>query len=719
MHRLIALLACTIAAILPNLAQAKDETAMTTVSQSEQANPFFQKSDLPFQFPPFARIRTEHYLPAFERGMAQQQQEIEAITTNENPPTFDNTIIALERSGAILGRVTRVFMNLVGANTSDEMQAIQREIAPKLSAHHDRMMLNDALFVRIKTLYERRDQLKLDPESLRLLERYHTEFKRSGALLSASDKKTLEGINGRLAQLSTQFSQNVLKDTNAAALVLDDKKSLAGLSDNAIAAAGEAAKARGLEGKYVLALSNTTGQAPEENLLDRDLRKRLYQASIERGSHGGDFDNRKLIQEMVRLRAQRARLLGYANHAAYVLEDETAQSVDAVNALLNKLAPPAVANARQEAAQLQQIIDAEHGGFPLAAYDWDMYSEKLRKKKYDLDIAKIRPYFEINHVQQDGVFYAAEKLYGLSFKERKDLPLYHSDVHVFEVSDAEGKPLALFVSDMYARSNKRGGAWMNSYVGQSELDGTLPVVANHLNIPKPPNGEPTLLTSDEVRTMFHEFGHALHGMFSKVKYPRFSGTSVPRDFVEYPSQVNEMWAAWPDVLQHYARHYQTGEALPKELIEKMSAARKFNQGFMTSEYLAAAMLDQSWHQLTPEQVPDDVLTFEDQALQSAGMKFDPVPPRYRSSYFSHIFAGGYSAGYYAYIWSEQLDADTVEWFKENGGLQRKNGDWFRAQLLSKGGSVDAMTLFRQFRGRDPQIGPLLERRGLQPIVDKK
>ncbi|HCN91158.1 MAG TPA: dipeptidyl carboxypeptidase II, partial [Oxalobacteraceae bacterium] len=538
------------------------------------------------------------------------------------------------------------------------------------------------------------------------------DFMRDGGQLSDADKTKLKSMNAELATLATAFSQNVLKEINASAVIVDHRADLAGLSESAITAAAEAADAQGMNGKYLLALTNTTGQPPETDLANRALRERLQQASMARGSHGGDFDNQVVVLQIARLRAERARLLGYPNHAAYVLEDETARTPAAVNQLLAELTPPAVANAHREAAAMQAMIDADGGGFKLASYDWAYYAEKLRKQRYDFDEAQLRPYFELNSVLQNGVFYAANRLYGITFKERKDLPVYQSDVRVFEVSDADGKPLALFLADYYARSNKRGGAWMNSYVDQSGLFGTHAVVANHLNIPKPPPGEPTLLTYDEVTTMFHEFGHALHGMFSNVRYPRFSGTNVPRDFVEYPSQVNEMWADWPEVLKHYARHYKTGAAMPQALLDKVVASQKFNQGFATTEYLAAALLDQRWHQLTPEQVPVDALAFESDALKQAGVDFAPVPPRYRSTYFSHVFSGGYSAGYYAYIWSAVLDADSVEWFKENGGLSRKNGDWFRQKLLSRGGSADAMDLFRSFRGRDPKLEPLLERRGL-------
>ncbi|MCH7680316.1 M3 family metallopeptidase [candidate division KSB1 bacterium] len=536
---------------------------------------------------------------------------------------------------------------------------------------------------------------------------------RAGAQLSDTDKERLKTLNAELAKLQTTFSQNVLKEVNDLAIVVDTVEELAGLSDDAIAAAAEEAKARDLEGKYVLALRNTSGQPPLSSLQNRALRERIHKISLSRGSRGGEFDNRAVLTKVIKLRAKRAQLLGYANHAAYRLENQTARTAEAVNQRLATLAPAAVANTKREAADLQKMIAADGHDFELASWDWAYYAEKVRKARYDFDDSQLRPYFELDNVLQKGVFYAANRLYGLTFKERTDLPVYHPDVRVFEVSDADGTTLALFLGDYYARSSKRGGAWMNAYVKQSDLLNTKPVIANHQNVSKPPEGEPALMTFDEVTTMFHEFGHALHGMFSNVRYPYFAGTSVPRDFVEYPSQVNEMWAIWPEVLKNYAVHHETGEPMPTELLDKVLAAQKFNQGFATTEYLAACLLDQAWHQITPDQVPngDGLVAFETNALEAAGVALDAVPPRYRSTYFSHII-GGYSAGYYSYIWSEVLDADTVEWFKENGGLNRENGDHFRKTLLSRGGSADAMTIFKTFRGAEPNIQPLLERRGL-------
>jgi peptidyl-dipeptidase Dcp len=682
-------------------------------------NPLLIESTLPYHLPPFDKIKDEHFMPATDAGMQEQLKEVDTIAANAEKPSFDNTVIALERTGRLLDRTQRIFSNLNAADTNPARQKIETELAPKLSAHRDAILLNPKLFARIEELYSNRDKLGLDPESNYLLKRYYKDFVRAGAKLSDSDKEKLKKINSELATLQTQFDQNVLKEKNASSIVVDRREDLSGLSDNQIAAASAAAKDEHKEGKFVLRLQNTTGQPVLGSLQNRRLRERIMQSSLSRNSKGGPFDTREIVIRTAQLRAERAKLLGYENHAAYQLEDQTAKNVSTVNKLLADLAVPAVANAGREAADIHNIVDEEKGGFQIASWDWDFYSEKVRKARYQFDESDVRPYYELNHVLVDGVFFAAGKLYGVTFKERHDLPVYQPDVRVFEVYDADRQPLALFLGDYYARPSKRGGAWMNAYVQQSGLFGTKPVVANHLNIPKPPAGELTLLTHDEVRTAFHEFGHALHGMFSNVKYPRFSGTSVPRDFVEYPSQVNEMWASWPEVLKNFAKHYKTGEPIPQELFDKVVAAEKFNQGYKTTEYLAASLLDQAWYQLTPSDVPKDALAFEAASLKKAGVDFAPVPPRYRTPYFSHAFSGGYSAGYYSYIWSEVLDADSVEWIKEHGGLKRETGDRFRQTLLSRGGSADALSLFKNFVGREPYVEPLLQRRGLEsrPAAD--
>ena len=688
---------------------------MEAAGQQEMTeNPFLTESTLPYQLPPFDRIDDAHYGPAFERGMAEQIEEIEAIASQSDPPTFENTILPLERSGRTLDRVARTFFSLASAHTNDDINGIRNEMAPRLAAHTDQMLLNPDLFARVQALYDQRESLDLDAESRRLIEEYYVDFVRAGARLSESQKERMQEINAELAALSSRFTQNVLDEVNASAVVVETEEELAGLSENEIAAAAAAAAARGLENRYVIPLLNTSGQPALAALENRDLRERITRTSLARGVQGGEYDNREVITTMARLRAERAAMLGYPNHAAYILERQTAQTVEAVNERLASLTPPAVANAEREAADLQAMADAEGADLELAAWDWSYYTEKVRADRYAFDASQLRPYFEMDNVLENGVFFAANRLYGLTFEPRPELPVYHPDVRVWEVFDADGDPLGLFLGDFYARPSKRGGAWMNAYVSQSHMLGTAPVVANHLNVPKPPAGEPTLLTFDEVTTAFHEFGHALHGFFSDVEYPYFAGTSVPRDFVEYPSQVNEMWATWPEVLENYAVHYETGEPMPADLLERVLATQQFNQGFATTEYLAASLLDQAWHQITAEEVPAaaDVEEFEADALEAAGVALDAVPPRYRSTYFSHIWSSGYSAGYYSYIWSEVLDADSVEWFKENGGLLRDNGDHFRRTLLSKGGSVDAMTLFRDFRGADPDVRPLLVRRGL-------
>ena len=679
-----------------------------------KSNPLLTESPLPFHYPQFNLIKDEHFAPAFAQGMADQLKEVDAIATNPAAPTFENTIAALEKTGTLLTRVSAFFFNLSGCNTNPALQTIETDIAPKLAAHNDTINLNPVLFARVKQLYDARDTLGLDPESKRLLWRYYKDFVRAGALLAPADQEKLRKLNGDLASLQASFIQTTLKEVNASAILFDTKEELAGLSEAQLSAAVAAAKAAGHEGKYLVKLQNTTGQPPLTDLTNHATREKIMAASLARGSRGGEFDTRGIVSNLARKRAERANLLGYPTHAAYQLDEQTVGSVDTLNKLLAQLAPAAVANARREAADMEAIIAQEKGNFTFGAADWQPYSEKVRHARYAFDESQLKPYFELDHVLLDGVFFAAHRLYGLSFKERHDLPVYEPTVRVFDVYNADGSQLAIFLADYYARSNKNGGAWESAYISASGLLGTHPVVANHLNIPRPPVGQPTLLTYDEVRTMFHEFGHALHEMFSDVRYPRFAGTSVPTDFVEYPSQVNEMWAVWPEVLQNYAKHYQTGAPIPADLIAKVEAAKKFNQGFTTTEYLAAALLDQAWHQLKPSEVPsaEGVVAFETAALKKYGVDFAPVPPRYRTTYFSHAFAGGYSGGYYSYLWSEVLDADTVVWIKEHGGLKRENGDILRSRLLSRGGSQDALKLFHDVTGREPYLEPLLVRRGL-------
>jgi peptidyl-dipeptidase Dcp len=678
------------------------------------ANPLLAPSTLPFHFPRFDQFHNEDFLPALEQGMAENRKEIEAIASNPDKPTFDNTVVAMERAGAALGRVEAIFYNLTGANTNPTLEETERKVAPEIAAHQDAIVLDPRLFKRIAALYAARDSLGLDAESARLLWRYHQDFVRAGAQLPEASQAKLRALNAELATLQTTFAQNTLKERSASAVTFDTRAELAGLSDVEIAAAAATAAKAGKPGKFVVELVNTTVQPVLTNLTSHASRLKVMAASLARGSRGGDYDNRATVAALARKRAERAVLLGYPTHAAFQLAEQTVGSVDVMNRMLAQMAVPAVANARKEATQLQAMIDAEKGGFKLDAADWAYYSEKVRKAQYAFDESQLKPYYELDHVLFDGVFYAANKLYGITFKERHDLPVYEPGVRTFDVFDKDGTQLAIFIGDYYARPNKNGGAWMSEYVTQNGLTGDKPVVANHLNIPKPPAGEPTLLTQDEVTTAFHEFGHALHGMFSHVKYPRFSGTEVPRDFVEYPSQFNEMWATYPDVLRHYAKNWKTGEPIPQALLDKVTAAARFDQGFATTEYLSATLLDQAWHQLGADQVPAavDVTSFEADALHRVGLDFAPVPPRYRSTYFSHAFGGDYSAGYYSYIWSEVLAADSTDWVLKHGGLTRQNGDHIRDTMLSRGGSADALSLFRDLTGTAPDIGPLLKKRGL-------
>nr|WP_202452037.1 M3 family metallopeptidase [Streptomyces sp. SID4948] len=658
---------------------------------------------MPYELPPFAEIRDEHYLPAFEYALAEHLAEVAAVADNPEPATFANTLVALERSGELLDRVRAVFDNQASSHLTPVVRAIEPRISAMLAAHSDAVHLNPALYARISALYAARDTLDLDPESHRLLERYHTDYRRAGAELSDAGRRRLRDLNARIAAAATAFGQNLLAASAADALVLDDPAQLSGLSPDAIAAAAENARARGLEGRWVLGLKSFSNQFELAVLDDREVRRRLLDASVNRAQD----TNGPLAVTLATLRAERAALLGYDSHAAYVVADRTAGSTQAVTDLLAQLVPPAVANARREAEAL-----AELAGGPVEAWDWAYWSNQLRKRRFDIDEAELRPYFALDTVLRDGVFHAAHELYGLTFTERPDLPGYHPDVRVFEVFEADGTGLGLVLCDFFARETKRGGAWMNALIDQSTLLGRRPVVVNNHNIPRPAPGEPALLTLVQVDTLFHEFGHALHGLFSAVRYPYFAGTSVPSDFVEYPSQVNEMWSLWPEIFAHYATHHETGEPMPERTVARMREATRFGQGFATVEYLAATLLDWAWHTLPAGADPGDPLAFEAKALQDAGLALPAIPPRYRTTYFTHIFNSQYSAGYYSYIWSEVLDADTVDWFRSNGGLRRANGDTFRRELLSRGGSVDPMRAFAAVRGRPPRVEPLLARRGL-------
>ena len=673
------------------------------------ANPFAARSSLEFELPPFAQIKEEHYLPAFYAGCEQQLAEVRAILDTPGAATFENTIVALEKSGQMLMRMLLVFFNKSSSDTSDALDAIEEEIAPKLAAHQDAINLNPVLFARIKALYDNRESIGLNGEDSWLLERYYKDLIHAGAHLTESERDRLKQLNEELSKLETQFSKNVLADTNDLAVLVENIEELDGLSENEIASAAAAAKDRGVEGKWLIGMVNFSGNPVLDSLTNRELRKKIMQESLVKANRANENDNKPVLLQVVKLRAERARLFGNETHAEHVIAVQTAENPENVHAMLRKIAPAAVRNAKAEAEDLKKSA-----GNDIESWDWGFYTEKVRLEKYNIDTSKMRPYFELESVLTKGIFFAANKLFGITFKERPDLVTYHPEARAFEVNSEDGSKLGLFIGDFYTRDSKRGGAWMNSLVDQNFLFNQLPVVVNNLNIPKPPAGKPTLLTYDETTTLFHEFGHALHGLLSQVKYPRVSGTSVQRDFVEFPSQVNEMWILWPEVVENYARHHETGEKLPQEWIDNLKSASTFNEGHATTSYLAAAILDLAWHSLTAEDAAkvNDVESFEAQAIKDYGLDFAPVPTRYRSTYFSHIFAGGYSAGYYGYIWSEVLDADTVDWFKENGGLLRKNGEHFRNTLLGRGGSIDSMQMFRNFRGRDSKIEPLLKRRGL-------
>ncbi|WP_129787577.1 M3 family metallopeptidase [Promicromonospora panici] len=690
----------------------------------DPANPFATPSALPYELPDFAAIREEHYEPAIVAGMATHRADVEAIAANPEPATVENTLEALERAGRLLARAATTFYNQLPSDSTPGREDIQERLAPQLAAHQDAIGMDARLYARVKSLADAAEAgtLQLEPDTAYLLEKQMTQFERAGIALSEADQATLRDLNSRITSLQASFGRKLLAGANAASVLVTDEAELAGLSPDAKAGAKAAAEARGQDG-WLLEMQLFTHQNVLASLEDAGVRARVQEASAARGATGGENDTREILLELARLRAEHARLLGYEHHAAYIAADATAGTTAAVNEMLARLAPAAVANARREATELAKVSGATSGSDnqgSVAAADWSYLNEAVRKERFNLDDAALRPYLELERVVRDGVFKAANLLFGLSFAERADLPGYHPDVRVFEVFDAPepGEPntgLGLFLADWYTRESKRGGAWMDSLVTQSHLLGQKPVVVNNLNIVKPPAGEPTLLAWDEVTTLFHEFGHALHGLLSDVRYPSQSGTSVPRDFVEYPSQVNEMWSWEPEILRSFAVHHRTGEPMPAEWVDTMLASRTWGEGFATTEYLAAALLDQAWHQLAPSEVPtsvEEVLPFEAAALAAAGVDFESVPPRYRTTYFNHIFGGGYSAGYYSYIWSEVLDADTVEWYAENGGLTRENGEAFRRKLLARGGSQDPLASFEDLRGRTADIAPLLKRRGL-------
>lgn len=680
-------------------------------------NPFMSPSTLPLMAPDFTKIRDEHYLPALLEGMKQHAAEVEAIANNPEPPTVENTLVALERSGALLMRTARVFGNLAGTDTNPTIQKVQAEFSPKMAAHQDSILLNPKLFERVKAIYDAREVLNLDPETKRLVEQTHLRMVRAGAELSEDAKTRIRALNEEQAGLMTAFQQALLKQTELASVVVDDVAQLDGLSEGQIAAAAEAAKASGHEGKWLIRITNTTRQPVLTSLKNRELRQRVWEASANRGLVDGEGDTRPMVLRLAQLRAERAALLGKPNHAAFQLENQMAGTPEAVLKMLSDLAPTVVENTKKEAADIQALIDAQGGGFQLQPWDWEFYAEQVRAQKYDLDPELVKPYFELDRVLRDGVFYTLNRFYGVSFNERRDLPVYHPDVRVFDVIDSDGTQIGLFYADYFARPSKRGGAWMSTFVDQSELLNQKPVALNVMNIPKPVEGQPALMTFDEVTTMFHEVGHGVHGLFSKVKYPSLAGTAVPRDFVEFPSQFEEDWAKHPEILANYAKHHQTGEPIPAELMQKVLNASGFNQGFDTLEYVAASFLDMEWHTLPQGTVVEDVEAFEKAALAKHGVDFAPVPPRYRSAFFAHVFPGGYSSGYYAYIWSEVLAADAFAFVTEQGGLNAELGAAYRQGILSRGGTEDPMEMYVKWRGKQPDADNLLYRRGLKNKSD--
>nr|WP_255692874.1 peptidyl-dipeptidase Dcp [Luteimonas sp. XNQY3] len=687
--------------------------ATVTAAAAPAENALFAASTLPFQAPPFDKLKDADYHPAIIEGMQQHLAEIRAIADNPEAPTFVNTIEAMERSGELLTRSANVFFMLTGAHTNATLQAAEEALAPKLAEHSDAIHLDPALFARVKTIYDQRATLGLTPEQATVVERTHDNFVRAGALLNDADKAELRKLNAESSTLSTAFGNKLLAANNAGGVFVTDLTELDGLDAGTIAAAADAAMVAGKDGQWLLNLQNTTQQPVLASLKNRSLRERVLAASTGRAEHSDGNDTRATIQRLAELRARQARLLGFPNYAAYSIADQMAKTPEAALKLLTDTVPVATARARTELAKIQGVVDAQNGGFTAGAADWDFFAEQVRKAEFDLDEAQIKPYFELDRVLNDGVFFAANQLYGITPKERKDMPVYHPDVRVFDIFDADGTQLALFYLDPFKRDSKQGGAWMGNFVEQNGLTGTIPVVYNVENFTKPAAGQPALLSFDDVTTLFHEFGHALHGFFSNTKYPSVAGTNTPRDFVEFPSQFNEHWALDPTVFANYAKHHQTGDAMPQDLVDKIVTARTFNQGYATTEYLSAALLDLAWHTLPASDARQDVDAFEKQALAKYKIDLAAVPPRYRTSYFSHIWGGGYAAGYYAYFGAEVLDHDAFQWFREHGGLTRENGQIFRGRILSIGHSRDLAEAYREFRGKDPSVEPLLEHRGLK------
>ncbi len=713
-YRIAALLLVASCALqlISSAAPQSDETAVTEDNWSE--NPFAAPSTLPFEAPDFTRIRVEHYLPAFQKGIAEQLEEIKAIASQDAEPTFENTVEAFEKTGALLTRVEQVFYNMTGSHTNPDIQNIQAEMAPLLAAHSDNIQLNRALFARFEILSQNRDSLGLTGEQQEVLRRHYENFVRAGARLSDEEQARIRTLNEQLSTLETKYDDNILAVTKERSVVVDSVDELDGMSKADIAAAAQKAKERGHDGKYLLEISNTTRVPILSSLNNRALRERVWKSSATRalGENEG-VDNRPIILEMAQLRAERAALLGYPNHADYKLQNQMARTPEAALKMLTDLAPGVVARVNEEADELKAMIRQTGGDHELEPWDWEYYAEKVRTEKFQVDAAAVKPYFESNNVLENGVFFTMRKLFGVEFKERKDIPLYHPQVRVFDVLEKDGSQIGLFYIDFYSRDSKRGGAWMSSFVDQSKLLNDKPVIINTLNNAAPADGEPGLMTFDNVTTMFHEMGHGVHGLFSDVTYPSVSGTNTPRDFVEFPSTFEEDWAIQPEILANYARHHETGEPIPQDLLEKVIRASRFNQGFDTLEYLSAAILDMEWHVLSQDEIPDDVEAFEAAVLKKHGIDIAAVPPRYRSAYFTHIWSSGYEASYYAYIWSEVLAADAFAHMIETGGATSENGRRFRSEILSRGSSRDPMKSYRAFRGADPTVDALLIRRGLK------
>jgi len=683
-------------------------------SDTSSSNPLLTASSLPFQAPPFDKIKDSDFKPALEQGMKDQLAEIQKIADDTAAPTFENTILAIEKSGVLLRRANNVFNALTGANTDSVLQKVQEDVAPEMAATEDAIHLNSKLFKRVEAVYNDSTNSKLDSESNRLVKFYYQQFVQAGAKLSDADKENLKKLNGQEASLTAKFNNQLLAAAKAGGLEINNVADLAGLAQGDIDALAQNAKANKSKSKYLISLQNTTQQPLLQSLSNRDVRAKLFNASWIRAEKSDSNDTRKTIVNIAKLRAEKAKLLGYPNYAAWVLQDQMAKTPDAVDKFFAQLVPAATAKAKSEAADIQAVIDQQKGGFKLQPWDWDFYAEQVRKQKYDLNESDVKPYFELNKVLKDGVFYAANQLYGLTFKERHDIPVYQKDVRVFEVIDKDGKTIGLFYCDYFKRDNKSGGAWMSNIVDQSKLLGTQPVIYNVCNFTKPAPGQPALISFDDVTTMFHEFGHALHGFFADQQYVSISGTSVARDFVEFPSQFNEHWALYPQVFKNYAVHYKTGQPMPQILVDKIKKASKFNQGYALTEILAAASLDMKWHELSAAAPLQDADKFEVMALQETGLNLSQVPPRYRSSYFLHIWSNGYAAGYYAYLWTEMLDDDAFSWFTENGGLTRANGQRFRDMILSRGNTIEYGKMFRDFRGHNPDIKPMEKNRGLIP-----